>query len=412
VEIHLSQPQNQNKKDFTLLWIGQFVSNTGDYMFYSVLLFLVLTIEVSHGGTKAGVVSFLETLPFLLFGPLVGAVVDRLPKRMVMIASDLLRMVVLLSFWPFWWTGNLHWWVIGTLAFIHTTFSAFFMPARDTFVPFIASGWLFRANALIQSSTQLAMLLGAFIAGILVGSKSSVPRMLVVLTIDALTFLVSVSTLIAIKVKEPPNSSVPSENIWKQSMDGIRLIKYDKFLRRLLVLTAVDNLFIMGPAIVGANLLVKEVFKLGPQQLAFFQASMAAGWLLGTLFLYFKEPKNHWFVLVSGILLDGFTYLPFLIVRNYSVALLLILIHGFFIPWITVSRTTLIQHHTDQNYLGRVFALIQLTVLGFTSLSSLFTGIIGDLIPIPLIFFMPGFLGTLTGVVSFWYLPKPVKLGR
>ena len=409
MESHLNQLGNQNRRDFTLLWIGQFVSNTGDYMFYSVLLFLVLTIEVSHAGTKAGVVSFLETLPFLLFGPLVGAVVDRLSKRLVMITSDLLRMIVLLSFWPFWWTGNLHWWVIGTLAFIHTTFSAFFMPARDTFVPFIASGWLFRANALIQSSTQLAMLLGAFIAGILVGSKSSVPRMLVVLTIDALTFLASVSTLIAIKVKEPPNSSPHPENIWKQSMDGIRLIRHDRFLSRLLVLTAVDNLFIMGPAIVGANLLVKEVFKLGPQQLAFFQASMASGWLLGTFFLYFKEPKNHWLVLVSGILLDGFTYLPFLIVRNYSLALLLILIHGFFIPWITVSRTTLIQHYTDKNFLGRVFALVQLTVLGFTSLSSLLTGVIGDLIPIPFIFFIPGFLGTLTGLVSFWYLPKPVK---
>lgn len=378
-------------------------------MFYSVLLFLVLTIEVSHGGTKAGVVSFLETLPFLLFGPLVGAIVDRLPKRLVMIFSDILRMFILLSFWLFWWMGNLHWWVIGTLAFIHTTFSAFFIPARDTFVPLISSGWLFKANALIQSSTQLAMLFGAFIAGILVGSKGSVPRMLVVLTIDALTFLVSVSTLVAIKVKEPPSSSPPSENIWKQSIEGIRLIKRDKFLSRLLILTAVDNLFIMGPAIVGANLLIKEVFKLGPQQLAFFQASMATGWLLGTVFLYFREPKNHWLILVLGVLLDGFTYLPFLIVRDYIFALLLILIHGFFIPWITVSRTTLIQNYADRNYLGRVFALVQLTVLGFTSLSSLLTGIIGDFIPIPFIFFIPGFLGTLTGVFSFWYLPKPFR---
>ncbi len=385
------------------------MSNTGDYMFYSVLLFLVLTIEVSHGGTKAGVVSFLETLPYLLFGPLVGAIVDRLPKRLVMIVSDLSRMIVLLSFWPFWWSGNLHWWVIGTLAFIHTTFSALFMPARDTFVPFIASEWLFRANALIQSSTQLAMLFGAFIAGILVGSKSSVPRMLIVLTIDALTFLVSISTLISIKAREPINTSSTSGNIWKQSMHGIHLIRHDIFLRRLLVLTAIDNLFIMGPAIVGANLLIKEVFKLGPQQLAFFQASLAAGWLLGTLFLYFREPENHWLVLVLGIMLDGFTYIPFLIVRDYRMALLLILIHGFFIPWITVSRTTLIQHYTDKEYLGRVFALVQLTVLGFTSLSSLLTGIIGDLIPVPLIFFMPGFLGTLTGVLSFWYLPNPAR---
>ncbi len=396
-----------SKRHFGLLWVGQFISSAGDYMFYAVLLFLVLTVETQHGGTKAGVVSFLETLPFLLFGPFVGAVVDRVPKRWAMIGSDLARMIVLLAFWPFYWIGELHWWSIGALAFFHTTFSTFFMPARDAFLPLLAKSWLFRANALIQSSTQLAMVTGAFAAGILVGRNASVARMLMVLTVDALTFLVSIATLLAIRVDEVPQGREERQSLWRESLEGFWYARRDPFLWRLLILTAVDNLFIMGPAIVGANLLVKRVFALGPSDLAFFQGSMALGWLAGTLFLYFRKPKDAWHILVWGIVLDGATYLPFLWIRWFPLALVAILFHGFFIPWITVSRTTLIQETAHRDYLGRVFALVHLTVLGFTSLSSFLTGVMGDLLPVPYIFFWPGVMGTLTGILAFRVLPRP-----
>jgi uncharacterized membrane protein len=157
---------------------------------------------------------------------------------------------------------------------------------------------------------------------------------------------------------------------------------------------------------------VKRVFGLGAAQLAYFHGFLAMGWLFGTLWLYWKKPKDHWKVLVWGILLDGATYLPFLFIREYQLGLIFILIHGFFIPWITVSRTTLVQEYVKGEFLGRVFALVQLTVMGFTAISSFFTGVMGDLLPIPYIFFIPGVLGTLTGVAAFRFLPNPLKLGR
>ncbi len=399
----------EEKRYFWLFWSGQFVSSIGDHMFYAVLIFLVLTVEVSHSGTKAGIVSFLETLPFLLFGPFVGALVDRFPKRYVMIGSDIARIIVLLLFWPFYWVGQLRWWSIGTLAFLHTTFSAFFLPARDTFLPFIAKRWIFRANALLQSSTQLAMVTGAFLAGIFVGSKASPSKMLVVLTMDAATFLASVFTIWKVKVIEP---KAESRSLFQETLLGLSYVKRDPFLLKLLILTALDNLFIMGPAIVGANLLVKKVFDLGPSQLAFFQASMATGWLIGTLWLYWKEPGSPWKILVWGIFFDGATYLPFLFLREYTLGLIAILVHGFFIPWITVSRTTLVQKYVKGEYMGRVFALVHLTVLGATALSSFGTGVLGDLIAVPFVFFIPGVLGSLMGVVSFWILPDPLKVNK
>ncbi len=391
------------RRDFWIFWVGQFISSAGDQMFFSVLLFLVLLVETQHGGTKAGLVSFLETLPYLLLGPVVGALVDRFPKRWVMVASDLLRMVVLLAFWPLYFAGHLHWWSIGALAFLHTSFSALFMPARDAFMPRLAGSWLFQANALLQGSTQLAMVVGATAAGLLIGPHSQVSRLLMVLTVDALTFLASVIAILRIRVPEPPPTH---RRLDQEIREGIQLVRQHPFLRRLLVLTALDNLFIMGPAIVGANLLVKRVFGLGASHLAFFEASMGLGWLLGTLWLYRQGERRAWHFLVLGILMDGATYLPFLWIRQYPMALLAILIHGFFIPWITVSRTTLLQRILPEAYLGRVFAFVNLTVLGTTALSSFLTGVLGDWVPVPFVFFLPGVLGTLSGVLAYLWLPR------
>ncbi len=391
------------RRDFWIFWLGQFVSSAGDQMFFSVLLFLVLLVETSHGGTKAGLVSFLETLPYLLLGPFVGALVDRFPKRRVMIASDLLRMLVLLAFWPLYFTHHLHWWSIGALAFLHTSFSALFLPARDAFMPRLAGDWLFRANALLQGSTQLAWVVGAVAAGLLIGPHSTVSRLLTVLTVDALTFWASVVAIWRIRVPEPP----PQQRDFLEDVrQGLRLARQHAFLRRLLVLTALDNLFIMGPAIVGANLLVKRVFDLGAAHLAFFEGAMGLGWFLGTLWLYRSREERAWHYLVFGILMDGATYLPFLWIRQYSVALGAILFHGFFIPWITVSRTTLLQRLLPEVFLGRVFAFVNLTVLGATALSSFFTGVLGDWVPVPYVFFLPGVLGTLSGVLAYFWLPR------
>ncbi len=387
---------------FALFWVGQFVSTAGDFMFYSLLPFLVMAVEVEGVGWKTGGVSFAETLPFLVVAPLAGAVVDRLPRRQVMIASDLARMGVLLGFW-FFWGRSLRFYHIALLAFLHTTFSTFFMPARDALIPRIAGKFLFQANALIQSSTQLAMVVGNVLAGTLLARGTDLVRMFQVLTVDAFTFLVSALTIAILPVREGIRKG--SRNLIGETLEGLRYAFRHRFVGVLLLLTALDNFFIMGPATVGASLLVKKTYGLSAAEFAWFEAAMGLGWLGGTLLLLARPVQDLRRGLLWGIVLDGATYLPFLWIRSYPVALVFIAFHGLAIPLITVTRTTLIQRMVPSLFQGRVFALIQLTVLGFMALSSLFTGVLADHVSIPWVFFMPGVLGTLTGLFGFRALP-------
>jgi len=70
-------------RNLLLLWSGQFVAQMGDFLFQATVLFLVLTIEPIQGSLKAGTVSFLQTLPFLVFGLVAGSLVDRYRRRSI-----------------------------------------------------------------------------------------------------------------------------------------------------------------------------------------------------------------------------------------------------------------------------------------------------------------------------------------
>jgi len=102
--------------------------------------------------------------------------------------------------------------------------------------------------------------------------------------------------------------------------------------------------------------------------------------------------------------MDGATYLPFISFLgsdSYPLALMLIFVHGLFIPLITVMRTSLIQEIVPSIHLGKVFAMVNLAVVGFMALSSFTTGILGEILSPPLLFTLAGAGGTVSGLIGW-----------
>lgn len=413
----------QKSRNLLLLWVGQFVSQTGDFLFQATILFLVLTVESTQSALKAGVVSFLETLPFLIFGLLAGSLVDRYRRRSVMLFADAMRGLLLLGVPLLWQIGLINWVALGALAFTLSSFSTLFNPARDALIPeLVSKERLLPANALVQSSVQLAMISGTFLAGALLSIQqaasphepAAVP-MIRLLVLDGLSFFVSFFAVLLIRVDAVPTSLHRDRSPLHDAWEGLRYLKSVPLLAGLLVLTAVDNFFIMGPATVGANLFIQRTLHLEAQHLAFFESAMAVGWFVGTLWIsryarLFAKGK----LLMFGIVMDGVTYLPFLLflwLNSYPLALVLIFLHGLFIPLITVTRSVLIQEIAPSGHLGKVFAMVNLTVVGFMSLSSFTTGALGEVLPPPLLFFLAGVGGAFSGVIG-WMLLRSLRSYR
>jgi hypothetical protein len=158
-------------------------------------------------------------------------------------------------------------------------------------------------------------------------------------------------------------------------------------LRWLLILTAVDNLFIMGPAVVGTPLLVKGPYGGTGSDYALLEAALAAGVFLGLpLTTWLNRRTGQGKVLIAGIFLDGITYLPLLWIDHLWAAGVAIGLHGISIPLITVTRSSLIQRIAHPEQLGRIFAFVGITVLGLTAASSGLTGLIATFVPVKVIF--------------------------
>ena len=80
-------------RDFGLVWSGQLISQIGDGISKLALLWFVYSITGSP--LKTSVIGLLQTIPPIILGPVIGVYVDRLPKKLLLVGSDLLRAVLI-----------------------------------------------------------------------------------------------------------------------------------------------------------------------------------------------------------------------------------------------------------------------------------------------------------------------------
>jgi len=171
----------------------------------------------------------------------------------------------------------------------------------------------------------------------------------------------------------------------------------------ILILTIVNNIFIMGPAIVGIPILIKHYLHGTASDFAFVEAGMALGMLIGSFLMYkFSKRFNSGFLLLIGMLWDGLTYAMFFWVQSVTVALIIIIFHGMGIPVITISRTVILQKYTPNSYHGRLFSMVHLAVSGMTAVSTALVGIFAEVIPISAVFLVFGIGGMMTGFVGIF----------
>ncbi len=408
------------RRNALLLWSAQFISVAGDALFMPCLAWLAAA--TGDRESLVGLAVFFAFLPYLLLGPIAGAWVDRTDQRRVMVLSDLLRAALLMSIpllAALW--GGVSFGLIVGVGFLLATFSTPFLPARDTLLPtLIGARSLPRWNAVMQTSGQLAMVVGLGLGGLLLGlegSEDEIGGIVRVMQIDGATYLVSAILLMCMVLPKRDRTVRHKTRLLSDARAGLAFGLKDPLTGGLLLLTALDNLAIMGPAIVGAQLLVEGEFGLGPGAYAWFEGCMAVGMVLGSLALATlgrRWPMRK--VVLWGMVMDGLTYLPYIWIEDYALSLVVIVAHGVFIPLIVVGRTSLIQRHVPADRHGKVFALVSITVVGMTALSAALSGWIAELTSPRVLFGIAGVFGALCGVVGFfawrWREPAAASSGR
>ncbi len=290
--------------------------------------------------------------------------------------------------------------LLTLIAFGVATASVLFYPARDAMLPELVSRErLNQANAFVQLSQQGAFFAGPMVAGWLIqryGVASAFPTGLVF-------FLGSLTALLFLRGAGAGHRSERAEMSLAQDFrSGLKAIGSDRALVLLLTLTALDNLFIMGPAIVGTAVLVRDTLHLDAAAYALSEAMYGVSMIVGSLTVGRLGARiGYGRLLLLGITLDGITYVPLLWCRSLTFLIAVILVHALAIPMITIPRTTLVQHIVTPRLRGRVFALVNVVVLGTTAISSGLAGLALDRVTAPVLFGWIGCLAGATGLLGF-----------
>src|SRR5688572_4114084 len=192
-------------RDFRLLWIGEGISVLGDHFCMIALPWLVL--QLTGDALAMATVLALSAIPRALFMLVGGALTDRFSPRSLMLSSNAARFVLVSFLTVVVFNNKVEMWMLYTLAILFGIADAFFYPAQSSIVPqLVKNDHLQVANSLVQGTMMLTMLLGPALAGLLIAAlgeghsaSANMQGIAAAFGLDALTFLISLLTLVFIK---------------------------------------------------------------------------------------------------------------------------------------------------------------------------------------------------------------------
>jgi hypothetical protein len=183
-------------RNFRRLWVAQIVSEIGDW-FYTLSIYTLLLQLTGHAGSVA-LALVLQVIPQTLVGPTSGVVNDRLRRKHVMIAADLIRFVIVLAMLLVRSPAMV--WLVYPLLLAETTMAAFFEPARSAVIPNItAPEEVLVANTLSSATWSVNLLIGASVGGVVAAFLGRDAAFV----LNAISFLASALLIGGMHFREP-----------------------------------------------------------------------------------------------------------------------------------------------------------------------------------------------------------------
>ena len=355
----------RGNRNFRRLWLAQIVSEIGDW-FYTLSIYTLLLQLTGHAGSVA-LALVLQVLPQTFVGPTAGVVNDRLKRKHVMIAADMIRFVVVLAM--LFVRSRATVWLVYPLLLAETTMTAFFEPARSSVIPNIAAdSEVLVANTLSSATWSVNLLIGAAVGGVVAAFFGRDT----VFILNALSFLTSAFLIGGMRFAEPHAEAAaplrPRDLVdFSPVLEGIRYIRSHRTLLPAVFAKA-------GELMVGPSWVIFTV--MGAREFAVHGRGIdaAGGAMLGMSILLggrglgamvgplvaarWAGQSDHRLRLgiLFGYLTIAFGYGVLGASRSVWMAAVCAMLAHMGGSTVWVFSTTLLQLHTEDRFRGRVFA--------------------------------------------------------
>jgi MFS family permease len=241
------------------LWLGQVVSLLGDW--FNLIGSATLIAALTQSGFAVGGLFVVRMLAPFLISPLAGVAADRYDRRKLLIATDLIRAVIVLGFLLVRDPSLV--WLLYVLTALQLAVSGFFFPAKTAILPdLVPRKHLGAANAVSSATWSIMLALGAALGGLVAGQWG----VYTAFTIDSLTFLVSAFFIARVRYTAGPSlagsdSSVPA--VLHQYVDGLRYVVRHKDIFAITLQKAAISLTTSGPFQVIQVVIAERLFSVG-----------------------------------------------------------------------------------------------------------------------------------------------------
>lgn len=227
-------------RDFRLLFAAAAVSKLGTSVGYVAMpLVAVTALDASPG--EVGALATLSTVAFLVIGLPAGVWTDRVRRRAVLVAADVLRAALLMSVPVAWWLGVLHIGQLYAVVFVAGVCTVFFDVANQSYLPAVVGRpALLAANTRLVSMDAVNDIAGRGVAGYLVALVTAPAA----IAVDAVSYLLSAWFVLRVRHREP----VPERGdarLWRDMGEGVRFVAGHPVLRAIVLSGSLSNLGIV-----------------------------------------------------------------------------------------------------------------------------------------------------------------------
>ena len=384
-EIISMEKYNNWKLKFYTIWAGQAVSLITSAILQMAIIFYLT--EKTGSAMVLSMASLVGFLPYAVFGPAIGVLVDRHDRKKIMIGADLIIAAAGAVFAIVALYMELPVWIVMIVLFIRSIGTAFHTPALNAVTPLLVPEvQLTKCAGYSQSLQSISYIVSPAVAALLY----SVWDLNAIIAIDVLGAVIASITVAIVRIPKLGDQVQSLEpNFIREMKEGIVVMRQNKGLFALLLLGTLYT-FVYMPINALYPLISMEYFNGTPMhisitEIAFASGMLAGGLILGRLGSYEKRVPlitGSFFMMGASLAIAGL--LP---PSGFSIFVVSCAIMGLSVPFYSGVQTALFQQKIKPEYLGRVFS---------------FTGSIMSL-AMPLGLILSGFFADRIGI-NHWFL--------
>jgi len=375
-----SQPESRLRRtfsalryrDFRLVWIGAFISTTGTWM--QVIAQSWVVLDMTGSAFYLGVDAFLSTFPMILFSLIGGAIADRIERRRILIASQILQMTFAFVLAAILFFDVAQVWHIFILSFLTGSVQAFGGPAYQALLPLVVGRRDDVPNAVAMNSLQfnLARMIGPVFAAVALAAWGAAACF----TINGLTFIAPIVTLLLIGPTLIPAREATT--VLHDIREGLRFLQSSHTIRQLTGLAFAVTFFGV-PMVTLMPVVAREVFGFGATGYSMLMTAQGMGsvagafWIAGHDFKRGAGRSSVWFMIAFAGALGVFT-----VSRILPLSVGAAFIAGLSLLGVVTTVSSLVQLATPEVMRGRVMSIFMLAFRGGMPLGSLAAGWVAE----------------------------------